>query len=72
MSAAEQIFSVGGKRMRPILVFLVSRATLGLTYLEELTREHRRLVEIIDMIHTASLIHDNVLDEGDMRRGKTF
>ncbi|KAF5787251.1 putative transferase [Helianthus annuus] len=70
MSAAEQIFSAGGKRMRPALVFLVSRATLELTGLVELTREHRRLAEIIEMIHTASLIHDDVLDESDMRRGK--
>ncbi|KAI3716211.1 hypothetical protein L6452_23388 [Arctium lappa] len=70
MSAAEQIFSAGGKRMRPALVFLVSRATLALAGLEELTREHRRLAEIIEMIHTASLIHDDVLDESDMRRGK--
>ncbi|KAF5950994.1 hypothetical protein HYC85_012987 [Camellia sinensis] len=36
----------------------------------ELTKEHRRLVEIIEMIHTASLIHDDVLDESDMHRGK--
>ncbi|KAM0051695.1 putative all-trans-nonaprenyl-diphosphate synthase (geranylgeranyl-diphosphate specific) [Helianthus debilis subsp. tardiflorus] len=72
MSAVEQIFSAGGKRMRPALVFLVSRVTLALTGLEELTREHRRLAEIIVMIHTASLIHDDVLDESDMRRGKNF
>jgi all-trans-nonaprenyl-diphosphate synthase len=32
----------------------------------ELTTEHRRLAEIIEMIHTASLIHDDVLDESDM------
>ncbi|KAM0070243.1 putative all-trans-nonaprenyl-diphosphate synthase (geranylgeranyl-diphosphate specific) [Helianthus debilis subsp. tardiflorus] len=70
MSAAEQIFSAGGKITRPALVFLVSRATLELTGLEEFTREHRRLAEIIEMIHTASLIHDDVLDESDMRRGK--
>ncbi|KAM0014677.1 putative all-trans-nonaprenyl-diphosphate synthase (geranylgeranyl-diphosphate specific) [Helianthus debilis subsp. tardiflorus] len=63
MSAAEQIFSVAGKRMRPTLVFLVSRATLALTGLEH-------LAEIIEMIHTTSLIHDDVLDESDMRRGK--
>lgn len=70
MSAAEQIFSAGGKRMRPALVFLVSRATAELVGLKELTTEHRRLAEIIEMIHTASLIHDDVLDESDMRRGK--
>uniref|UniRef100_A0A0P0GB46 all-trans-nonaprenyl-diphosphate synthase [geranylgeranyl-diphosphatespecific] n=1 Tax=Lepidium apetalum TaxID=153459 RepID=A0A0P0GB46_LEPAP len=70
ISAAEQIFSAGGKRMRPGLVFLVSRATAELAGLKELTIEHRRLAEIIEMIHTASLIHDDVLDESDMRRGK--
>ncbi|CAA7056678.1 unnamed protein product [Microthlaspi erraticum] len=70
ISAAEQIFGAGGKRMRPGLVFLVSRATAELAGLKELTVEHRRLAEIIEMIHTASLIHDDVLDESDMRRGK--
>ncbi|KAG4960671.1 Solanesyl diphosphate synthase 1 [Glycine soja] len=70
MSAAEQIFSAGGKRMRPALVFLVSRATAELLGLKELTAKHRRLAEIIEMIHTASLIHDDVLDESDLRRGK--
>lgn len=34
--------------------------------------EHRRLAEIIEMIHTASLIHDDVLDESDMRRGRHY
>lgn len=38
----------------------------------ELTTNHRRLAEIIEMIHTASLIHDDVLDESDTRRGKPF
>ncbi|KAK6934097.1 Polyprenyl synthetase [Dillenia turbinata] len=70
MSAAEQIFGAGGKRMRPALVFLVSRATAEIVGLKELTTEHRRLAEIIEMIHTASLIHDDVLDDSDMRRGK--
>ncbi|KAG6421419.1 hypothetical protein SASPL_117971 [Salvia splendens] len=70
MSAAEQIFEAGGKRMRPALVFLVSRATAEIAGLKDLTKEHRRLAEIIEMIHTASLIHDDVIDESDMRRGK--
>uniref|UniRef100_A0A7N0RB56 Prenyl transferase n=2 Tax=Kalanchoe fedtschenkoi TaxID=63787 RepID=A0A7N0RB56_KALFE len=70
MSAAEQIFGAGGKRMRPALVFLVSRATAEIAGLKELTTEHRRLAEIIEMIHTASLIHDDVLDDSDLRRGK--
>ncbi|GER29129.1 solanesyl diphosphate synthase [Striga asiatica] len=70
MSAAEQIFGAGGKRIRPALVFLVARATAEIAGLTELTKEHRRLAEIIEMIHTASLIHDDVLDESDMRRGQ--
>lgn len=70
MSAAEQIFGAGGKRMRPAMVFLVARATAKIAGLKELTTNHRRLAEIIEMIHTASLIHDDVLDESDLRRGK--
>jgi len=70
MAAAKQIFSAGGKRMRPALVFLVSRATCQLSNIQELRLQHRRLAEITEMIHTASLIHDDVLDESDTRRGK--
>ncbi|XP_039116032.1 solanesyl-diphosphate synthase 2, chloroplastic [Dioscorea cayenensis subsp. rotundata] len=70
ISAAEQIFSAGGKRMRPALVFLVSWSTAQIAGLNELTTRHRRLAEIIEMIHTASLIHDDVLDDSGMRRGK--
>ncbi|KAJ4977292.1 hypothetical protein NE237_002398 [Protea cynaroides] len=70
VSAAEQIFGAGGKRLRPALVFLVSRATTEIAGLKEITPQHRRLAEIIEMIHTASLIHDDVIDESSMRRGK--
>lgn len=42
---------------------------IALLYCREITTEHRRLAEIIEMIHTASLIHDDVLDDSDMRRG---
>ncbi|KAG9447494.1 hypothetical protein H6P81_013622 [Aristolochia fimbriata] len=70
ISAAEQIFGAGGKRLRPALVFLVSRATAEIAGLRDLTLQHRRLAEIIEMIHTASLIHDDVLDDSGLRRGK--
>uniref|UniRef100_A0A0D9XYD5 Solanesyl diphosphate synthase n=1 Tax=Leersia perrieri TaxID=77586 RepID=A0A0D9XYD5_9ORYZ len=66
----KSIFGAGGKRLRPALVFLVSRATAELAGLLELTTEHQRLAEIIEMIHTASLIHDDVIDDSGMRRGK--
>ncbi|KAK1299022.1 hypothetical protein QJS10_CPB14g00493 [Acorus calamus] len=70
VSAADQIFGAGGKRLRPAMVFLVARATAPIGGLKDLTVEHRRLAEIIEMIHTASLIHDDVLDDSGMRRGK--
>jgi all-trans-nonaprenyl-diphosphate synthase len=65
-AAAEHLFGAGGKRIRPALVFLVARATMGG---EDLTQRHRRLAEITEMIHTASLVHDDVVDEADHRRG---
>lgn len=64
-AAAEHLFGAGGKRVRPAIVFLVSRATM----LErEITPRHRRLAEITEMIHTASLVHDDVVDEAEIRR----
>lgn len=64
-AAAEHLFDAGGKRIRPAIVLLVSRATM----LErEITPRHRRLAEITEMIHTASLVHDDVVDEAALRR----
>ncbi|KAL3625687.1 hypothetical protein CASFOL_030216 [Castilleja foliolosa] len=68
MSAAEQIFGAGWKRMRQALIFLISRATSEIAGSKKLPKEHRRLAEIIEMIHTASLIHDDILAESDMLR----
>lgn len=64
-AAAEHLFDAGGKRIRPAIVLLVSRATMPN---HELTERHRRLAEITEMIHTASLVHDDVVDEADLRR----
>ena len=66
-AAAEHLFSAGGKRLRPGIVLLISRA---LTCNEkELPLKHRKLAQITEMIHTASLVHDDVVDEADTRRG---
>jgi len=63
--AAEYLFKAGGKHLRPALVMLASRATaLG----GEPTTRHRRLAEITEMIHTASLVHDDVIDRATLRR----
>ncbi|MUL36993.1 solanesyl diphosphate synthase [Gloeocapsopsis dulcis] len=65
-AAAKHLFGAGGKRLRPAIVLLVSRATM---VDEDITPRHRRLAEITEMIHTASLIHDDVVDESATRRG---
>jgi all-trans-nonaprenyl-diphosphate synthase len=66
-AAAEHLFGAGGKRLRPAIVLLVSRATVPGQ--EEISAKHRRLAEITEMIHTASLVHDDVVDEASVRRG---
>nr|AUG32812.1 polyprenyl synthetase [Paulinella longichromatophora] len=65
-AAAEHLFSAGGKRIRPGIILLLSRA---LSPTGELCPLHRRLAEITEMIHTASLVHDDVVDEAATRRG---
>ena len=65
-AAAEHLFSAGGKKIRPGIVLLISRA---LSPEGDLTARHRRLAEITEMIHTASLVHDDVVDEAATRRG---
>jgi all-trans-nonaprenyl-diphosphate synthase len=65
-AAAEHLFGAGGKRIRPAIVLLISRATM---LEQDITPRHRRLAEITEMIHTASLVHDDVVDESEMRRG---
>lgn len=64
-AAAEYLFETSGKRVRPAIVLLVSRATM---VDQEITLRHRRLAEITEMIHTASLVHDDVVDESALRR----
>ena len=64
-AAAEHLFAAGGKRLRPGIVLLLSRAVAPDG---ELGPRHRRLAEITEMIHTASLVHDDVVDEAATRR----
>ena len=65
-AAAEHLFSAGGKRLRPGIVLLISKA---ISPEFRLTTKHKRLAEITEMIHTASLVHDDVVDEASTRRG---
>ncbi|MDB9528054.1 solanesyl diphosphate synthase [Oscillatoria sp. CS-180] len=65
-AAAEHLFGAGGKRIRPAIVLLLARAV---SLDADILPQHRRLAEITEMIHTASLVHDDVVDESDVRRG---
>ena len=75
--AAQHFFGAGntreGKRVRPVIVLLMGRATQDAGASEEVLEgnagRQRRLAAITEIIHTASLIHDDVLDAADTRRG---
>lgn len=58
------IINSGGKRMRPLLTVLAARA------LNYQGKEHLAIAAIIEFIHTSTLLHDDVVDESTMRRGK--
>jgi octaprenyl-diphosphate synthase len=58
----QHAFRLGGKRLRPALVLLAGKAT------GEVTRDHLVLAAVVEMIHTATLVHDDVLDEAALRR----
>ncbi len=61
---AEYIIQSGGKRLRPALV-LLSAGAFG--YGGTL---HHELAAVVEFIHTATLLHDDVVDESDLRRGR--
>ena len=61
---SEYIVMSGGKRLRPMIVLLAARA---LGYDGE---QHIRAAAIIEFIHTATLLHDDVVDSSDRRRGQ--
>lgn len=56
-----------GKRFRPTIVALMARAVIGSAEVSD--KRYLQLGQITEMIHVASLIHDDVLDEADTRRG---
>ncbi|MEP4890267.1 MAG: octaprenyl diphosphate synthase [Aliiglaciecola sp.] len=58
------IVNSGGKRIRPLITVLAARA-VGIE-----SQQHHTLAAIIEFIHTATLLHDDVVDESTMRRGK--
>ena len=61
---SEYIISAGGKRIRPALVLLVANA------FDYRGTHHHDLAAVVEFIHTATLLHDDVVDESSMRRGR--
>ena len=61
---SHHIINSGGKRLRPVLVILAARAC-GYPGLDHIT-----LAAIIEFIHTATLLHDDVVDASELRRGQ--
>lgn len=62
---SEYIIHSGGKRLRPALVLMAADVAGGVN------AGHHQLAAIIEFIHTATLLHDDVVDASDLRRGKS-
>lgn len=61
---SEYIIGAGGKRLRPALLLLVARA------LGDASGYRHELAAVVEFIHTATLLHDDVVDESELRRGR--
>ena len=59
---AQRSFRVGGKRLRPALLLLSAQAV------GNVHPDHHVLAAVVEMVHTATLVHDDVLDEAELRR----
>ena len=62
------IVQAGGKRLRPVALLLAAKATSPDN--TDASKQHTLLAAIIEFIHTATLLHDDVVDESEMRRGR--
>lgn len=65
MSVSKHVVQAGGKRMRPIMCLLAA----GACGTQDLSQA-QRLAAIIEMLHTATLVHDDVVDASGLRRGR--
>ena len=63
---ARYIMEAGGKRLRAVLVVLCGHASGGLRR----PADSQKLAAVIEFIHTATLLHDDVVDDSDVRRGR--
>ncbi len=61
---AEHLVGAGGKRLRPLLTIASAQLCGGAT------ADHHKLAAAVEFIHSATLLHDDVIDESDLRRGR--
>ena len=61
--AAAHLIKAGGKRMRPAFVLLAAK------YFKEDISDAIPLAEALELIHAATLVHDDLIDNSDLRRG---
>lgn len=65
MSVSQHVIDAGGKRMRPLITLLCARM-----FDDVPSEKSMHLAAITEMLHTATLVHDDVIDESGQRRGK--
>ena len=65
MSVSQHVIDAGGKRMRPLITLLCARM-----FDDAPSKKAMHLAAITEMLHTATLVHDDVIDESGQRRGK--
>ncbi|WP_432785482.1 Octaprenyl diphosphate synthase [Oligella sp. MSHR50489EDL] len=68
-TVGEYIIGSGGKRLRPALVLMIANA-LGYQPVQREFQDHHLLAATVEFIHTSTLLHDDVVDESDLRRGR--
>lgn len=66
----QHILKRGGKRMRPILTLLIAKSLSSNGLHDELLQKTLHAACSLELLHTASLVHDDVVDESDQRRGQ--
>ncbi len=69
-TVSEYIIGSGGKRLRPVLLMLVARALDREQRCDRPGSWHIQLAAVVEFIHTATLLHDDVVDESSLRRGR--
>jgi len=63
---SQYLIEAGGKRIRPALLFLISNALSN----QKMIPHRHEIAAVLEFIHTATLLHDDVVDESDLRRGR--